>query len=263
MSKRPLRRRFLKHLGVVAVSLGLAGCSGGSNNSDADLDTEEREGDGISDSTVTEETAMGDGSEPTETETGTNESKPTETETEEPEETPEDSELPTYTFSEDESYTYATIFGDGESEETWSVTSAEGDNVTVERKTVANGETDTQSISGTHSNIFNEVQRARDINYFALLRGALIYAQKGDLSAGNTFTVEGTNENDDWETATIDVAGETTVSGVTCTEFTVTPNSVDQGQTVCVADDYPFAVSLSFEQGGEVLLNMTLLDYER
>lgn len=263
MSKRPHRRRFLQRLGVVAVSLGVAGCSGGGDNSDADPDTEESEDDGITDSTVTEETTSVGESASTDTETGTDESKPTETETKEPEETPEDVELPTYTFSEGESYTYDTIFGDGESEETWSVASAEGDNITVERKTVANGETDTQSISGTHSNIFDEVEKARDINYFPLIRGALIYGQKGDLSAGNTFTVQSTNENEDWETATVDVAGETTVNGVTCTEFTVTPNSANQVQTVCLADGYPFAVSLLFEQGGEILLNMTLTDHER
>lgn len=261
MSQQSHRRRFLQRLGAVAVSLGVAGCSGGGDDGGADSDTGESEGDGRTDSTVTGGTASVGESEPTGTETGTAEPEPTETG--EPEETSVDVELPVYAFSEGESYTYDTIFGDGESEETWSVTSVDGDNITVERETVANGETYTQSISGTQSNIFDEVEKARDINYFPLIRAALVYGQKGDLSAGNTFTVQSTNENEDWETATVDVAGETTVNGVTCTEFTVTPDSVDQMQTVCLADDYPFAVSLLFEQGGEALISMTLTDHEQ
>ncbi|WP_115864750.1 twin-arginine translocation signal domain-containing protein [Halorussus litoreus] len=262
MSKRSHRRQFLQGLGAVAVSLGVAGCSG-SDDSDADPDTDESEGDGTIDSTVTEETASANESESTETETEADGSESADTETEQPEDTPEESQLPTYTFSEGESYTYDTTFGDGESEETWTVTSVDGDDVTVERKTVANGESHTQSISGTHSSIFDEVEKARDINYFPLIRAALIYGQRGDLSAGNTFTVRSTGENEDWETATVDVAGETTVDGVTCTEFTVNPESVDQAQTICLADGYPFAVSLVFEQGGEVLIEMMLTDHER
>jgi hypothetical protein len=256
MSDRFHRRRFLTRLGAVAVSVGVAGCSSGSDDSDVNPDTDESESYGISDSTESQETASADDPEPTET--GTNESEPTGSE-----DSPGSSELPTYTFSEGESYTYDTVFGDGESEETWSVTSVDGDNITVERVTVANGETNTQSISGTHSTIFDEVEQARDINYFPLIRGALIYRQKGELSAGNSFTVQSTNENDSWETATVDVAGESTVNGVTCTQFTVSPDSVDQVQTVCLADDYPFAVSLSFEQQGEVLIEMSLTDHER
>ncbi|WP_135820396.1 hypothetical protein [Halostella litorea] len=263
MSRHARRRRFLRGLGAVAVSLGVAGCSGGGDGGDADSDTDASEGDGTTGSTATEGAASTTASEPEGTGTETEGPDRTGTEAENSEGTPDDVRLPAYTFSEGESYTYDTTFGDAESEETWVVASVAGDDVTVDRTTVANGETHTQSISGTQSGIVDEVERARDVSYFPLLRSALVYGQQGELRAGNAFTVRSTGENEDWETATVDVAGETTVSGVTCTEFTVTPDSVDQVQTVRLADGYPFAVSLLFEQGGEALLEMTLTDHER
>lgn len=184
---------------------------------------------------------------------------PTETATEEP----VASSLPTYEFTEGESYTYDANFAGQESEETWLVTSVDGGNVTIERETVSDGETYTQSISGTLSNIYDRVQAERDISYFPLLRSSLKYKQEGDLTAGNSFSIRSTHESDNWETATVEVAGETTVNGVTCTEFSVIADSIDETQTICVADGYPFAVSLLFEQNGERLLEMTLVESNR
>lgn len=180
-----------------------------------------------------------------------------------PEGTPADVELPAYEFTEGESYTYDANFAGEESEETWSVTSVEGADLTVERVTEGGGETSTQEISGTHDSIYDRVEEERDVNFFPLLRAALVYAEKGDLTPGNSFTVENDDENTDWDTATVDVAGETTVNGVDCVEFTVTPDGVDQVTTICLADGYPFALSLSLAQGGDALIEMSLTDETR
>lgn len=174
-----------------------------------------------------------------------------------------DSSLPTYEFTEGESYTYDAVFAGEGSEETWLVTSVDSGNVTIERETVRDGETYTQSISGTLANIYDRVGEERQISFFPLLRGALEYEQAGDITAGNSFTIQSTHESDNWETATVDVAGETAVNGVTCAEFAVIADDIDERQTICVADGYPFAVSLLFEQNGSTIIEMTLTDMNR
>lgn len=172
--------------------------------------------------------------------------------------------IPTYTFSEGESYTYETTFGDRQTEETWTVTEVDGDELAVRRETTLDGETQSQTITGTHGNIHARVTEAREVAFFGLVRTALVYGQRGELTAGNTFTVDTSDdENTDWDTETVAVAGETTVNGVTCVEFTVTPEDVDQETTTCLADDYPFAVALDLSQGGQTLIEMTLVESTR
>lgn len=177
---------------------------------------------------------------------------------------PDAVEIPTYTFSEGESYTYDATFNGNRTEETWTVTAVDGDELTVKLETTADGETESLTVSGTHGNIHDKVAQQRNINFFLVARGALVYAQKGELVAGNSFTVDTSDdEKTDWDTETVEVAGETTVNGVTCTEFSVRPEGVDQVVTACLADGYPFALSLSLSKSGQTLLEMTLTDATR
>jgi plastocyanin len=180
-------------------------------------------------------------------------------------------EIPRYEFSVGESYTFETLLrtsdGTTETTETWAVTSVEGDDVTVEVTSEADGETTTKTLSGTHETIYDAAARKLTFNFFSVARSPLRIAEIGELSAGNNFTVQRSQfPNQDtinWSTATVEVAGETTVNGVTCTEFTLRPADVDQVQTACVADDYPFAVSLQAEQAGTTTMELTLTDSTR
>lgn len=89
----------------------------------------------------------------------------------------------------------------------------------------------------------------------------------GELTADNRFTIRSgsfpNGEDISWETATVAVNGETSVNGVTCTEFTVEPDGEETVQTACVAEGYPFAVSLSVARGGETVIELTLTDSTR
>lgn len=180
-------------------------------------------------------------------------------------------EIPPYEFSSGESYTFESRFrtsdGTRESTDTWAVTSVDGDDVTVDVTSEVNGETTTQTISGTHETIFDVANQQLAFNPFTVARSPLRIAEMGELSAGNSFTVQRSQfPNQDtinWTTATVDVAGETTVNGVTCTEFSLRPDDADQVQTACVAANYPFAVSLAVEQAGTTTVEMTLTDSTR
>ncbi|UHQ96355.1 cupredoxin domain-containing protein [Natrinema halophilum] len=180
-------------------------------------------------------------------------------------------DIPRYEFSEGESYTFETLFrtndGTRESTETWRVTAVDGDDVTVEVTSEVDGETTTQTFSGTHETIYDAAARQLTFDAFSVARSPLRVAEMGDLSTGNSFTVQRSQfpnqDTIDWSTATVEVAGETTFNGVTCTEFTLRPDDADQTQTACVADDYPFAVSLRVEQAGTTTMELTLTDSAR
>jgi len=180
-------------------------------------------------------------------------------------------EIPRYEFSKGESYTFETLFrtseGTRESTETWRVTAVDGDDVTVEVASEADGETTTQTFSGTHETIYDAAARQLTFDAFSVARSPLRVAEMGDLSAGNSFTVQRSQfPNKDtigWSTATVEVAGETTINGVTCTEFALRPDDADQVQTACVADGYPFAVSIRVEQAGTTTMELTLTDSTR
>jgi len=253
MSRRIRRRRFLGGMGAVAVTVGVAGCS---NDSD---DNEEDEDDDDDDTEATEGSPSG----ATDTMSEQPTDEPMDQTTEQPTTEPEGS---VYRFSEGESYTYDASFGGTASEETWSVTAVDGDEVTVERTSVSDGETESQTVSGTHSTIFETVTEERTVSYFPLLGAATSYGRNRELTPGDTFTVETLGERSEWDSETVEVVGETTVNGVSCTELTATPNSSDapdQVTTVCLADGYPFALSLSLSQDGSTLIEMTLTDATR
>ena len=180
-------------------------------------------------------------------------------------------EIPRYEFSAGESYTFDTLLrtNDGalETTETWAVTAVDGDDVTVEVTSTANGETTTTTLSGTHESIYDAAANQLTFDFFSIARSPLRIAEMGELTAGNSFAIQrGQFPNPDtidWETATVDVAGETSVDGVSCTEFTVRPDGVDQVQTACVADGYPFAASLQVERAGTTTVDLTLTDSTR
>jgi len=241
--------------GILAVSLLLliAGCSGLGGG---DAETAEPEPEPTAEPTeeMTEAETMDDGGTMTEAETMAEETEGGSS---------EQLNLPTYRFSEGESYTYEATFGDTTTVETWAVTSVDGDQVTVERETQADGETETQTVSGTHESIYDDVAADRQINFFLVARGATGFGMQGDLTPGNTFTVRNPGEDSEWDTGTAEVQRERTISGVSCTEYTVTPDGADQQWTICQAEGYPFAVALTLEQGGQTLLEMTLTDVTR
>jgi hypothetical protein len=180
-------------------------------------------------------------------------------------------EIPRYEFSAGESYTYDALFrtsdGTRESTETWDVTSVDGDDVTVEVSSTVDGETTTNTLSGTHDTIYDAAADQLTFNFFSVARGPLRVAEMGELTAGNSFTVQRSQfpnpDTINWETATVEVDGDTSVNGVTCTEFTSRPDGIDQVETACVAEDYPFAPSVRQEQGGTTVIDLTLTDSTR
>jgi hypothetical protein len=288
------RRRLLMALGSSAVASGLAGCSGdgGGGSTDSGDGTDTRS-DGTEDGTDQQSTDSGDqesadggdGStdsgdgtdtlgdatdtpgDATDTpgdgiEDGTDQPTPESTSKPPGEETStadvEVVEIPRYEFSEGESYTYDALFesedGARESVETWEVTSVDGDDLTVEVRSEVDGETETTTFSGTHSNIYDRAAEELVLNFFAPLRAPLSIAEMGELSAGNSFTIQ--------SGATVEVDGETNVNGVTCTEFTVVSDGESPPQNYCVAEGYPFAVSANFEDS-ETVIDLTLTDATR
>jgi plastocyanin len=180
-------------------------------------------------------------------------------------------EIPEYEFSVEESYSFDTFVrtsdGTRESTETWTVNEVDGDDITVEVYSEANGETTTKTFSGTHETIYDVAGEELPFNFFSVARSPLRFAQMGDFSAGNIFTVQRSQfPNQDtinWSTATVEVVGETSVNGVSCREFTVRPENEDQVQTACLADGYPFAASLQAEQAGQTTMELTLTDSNR
>jgi len=141
--------------------------------------------------------------------------------------------------------------------------------VTVERETVVDGETETATYSGTQDNISDVIDEERDSSIFPIARNMTIYGHAWDLKGDSPFTIETPRESTDWDSETVEVAGETTVNDVSCTEFTPTPdisNGEEKQRTACLADGYSFAVSLSIESDkldGVPLLEMTLTDATR
>lgn len=196
-----------------------------------------------------------------------------ETSTETAESTPASSvvKIPSYKFTAGESYTYDALFrssdGTRESTETWAVTSVDGDELTVEVTSTVDGDTTTESVSGTQENIYDKVDETLVFNWFAIARGPLRVAEMGELTAGNSYTIQASQfpnpEDINWATATVDVSGDTSVNGVTCSEFTLDPDGADQEQTACVADGYPFALSVHKEQSGTTVLDLELTDVTR
>jgi hypothetical protein len=264
------RRRVLR-TGALALAGAVAGCGGDGGSDGGATEDGGTEGGAMDGGTTVREGGGGDTS--TEmAESTAGESGNGETSTETVESTPASSvvEIPSYEFTAGESYTYDTLLrqdGTRESTETWAVTSVDGDDVTVEVTSTVDGEATTKTVSGTHETIYDKVDEALFFNWFAIARAPLRVAEMGELTAGNSYTISVSQfpnpEDINWSTATVDVSGDTSVNGVTCTEFTLEPDGIDQVQTACVADNYPFAVSLHQERSGTTVLDLNLTDVTR
>lgn len=186
--------------------------------------------------------------------------------TEEPTTTGEDdprAEIPDYTFSVGESYTYDVVFGDSESTETFTVTDVSGDQITVERVTEADGGRQTETYTASQTGIYDTLQDERRISYFPVARSALFYKYEGDLTAGNEFTVATPGSSTDWDSETVTVEGETTVNGITCTKFEAVPDGDYRTLVGCIADGYPFIISFELVRNGSTAFGMTLVDQNR
>jgi len=236
MQRRDLLRKTGAGVATI-VTTGLAGCGEINNPDSTDTGTPSTE-------TETNQTN-------TETMTDTEEDLDTVTETEN--ETLEDFGIPPYEFTEDESYTYDTVIGMNKSEEKWLVTNVDGDNLTVKLETTTEEQMTSISISGTHGNIFDKASETERDNIFPLLRGPLIYPTKGEMTEGNTFTVDTSDLPSKWDSETVTVLGDNTINGIDCTELQIEPGGdYNQLITVNIADteDYPFALAVQIKEDG-------------
>ena len=236
MQRRDLLRKTGAGVATI-VTTGLAGCGEINNPDSTDTGTPSTE-------TETNQTN-------TETMTDTEEDLDTVTETEN--ETLEDFGIPPYEFTEDESYTYDTVVGMNKSEEKWLVTNVDGDNLTVKLETTTEEQMTSISISGTHGNIFDKALEAERANIFPLLRGPLIYPTKGEMTEGNTFTVDTSDLPSKWDSETVTVLGDNTINGIDCTELQIeSGGDYNQLMTVNIADteDYPFALAVQIKEDG-------------
>lgn len=170
-------------------------------------------------------------------------------------------QMSSYQFTEDESYTYNVTFLGSSSTTSWDVVSVDGENVTVEVVSATSRATQNTTITGNHSTVVKKATRDRVAALFASARAPMAIAGMGDMSSGN-FTIESDNlpgnSSYEWDTATVSPQGQTTVNGVGCMEFTVVPDGSQQVLTTCVNEEYPFALSLSAEQNGQTALAMQL-----
>ena len=249
MQRRDLLRKTGAGVATI-VTTGLAGCGEINNPDSTDTGTPSTE-------TETNQTN-------TETMTDTEEDLDTVTETEN--ETLEDFGIPPYEFTEDESYTYDTVVGMNKSEEKWLVTNVDGDNLTVKLETTTEEQITSISISGTHGNIFDKASEAERANIFPLLRGPLIYPTKGEMTEGNTFTVDTSDLPSKWDSETVTVLGDNTINGIDCTELQIeSGGDYNQLMTVNIADteDYPFALAVHLKEDGVVRFDIELLRQNR
>ena len=249
MQRRDLLRKTGAGVATI-VTTGLAGCGEINNPDSTDTGTPSTE-------TETNQTN-------TETMTDTEEDLDTVTETEN--ETLEDFGIPPYEFTEDESYTYDTVVGMNKSEEKWLVTNVDGDNLTVKLETTTEEQMTSISISGTHGNIFDKASETERENIFPLLRGPLIYPTKGEMTEGNTFTVDTSDLPSKWDSETVTVLGDNTINGIDCTELQIEPGGdYNQLITVNIADteDYPFALAVQIKEDGVVQFDTELLRQNR
>ncbi|WP_135536024.1 hypothetical protein [Halostella pelagica] len=239
-------------VGIATVSaVSLAGCSGDSD------ETTDGNGDNIS--------GENDGDDQT-TERNTAD---TSTETDGGDQTTETESMvklaeAAYEFSEGESYTYDAEFSGQSGEQGWEVLSVDGDNLTISRTYPTDEGQEITDVSADSGRIYREMNKViPQSSFFRNMRETQFYAEAEEFESGQTFTVDASDNGLDYDSETVEVMGETTVNGISCTEFTVTSSSGGIVKTACAADGYPFPLSLHFEQAGVTLLDATLIDSNR
>jgi hypothetical protein len=254
-----------KTLGVVLVALLVvtAGCSGltGSNQADTGGDGEDEEAD--EDESGGDETTAddgGDSSADTTTESGGDT-----TATESPVGTPPTMGMGDYQFSEGESYTYSSD-GDTSYDLTWEVTDVTGDQLSVEITSVFGDQEQTSTFEGTQSEVYQQLSQENSFAIlFLSLRISTQIAEGRTLSTGNSWTIQAENyeigSNAEWETASVEVTGTETYSGVQCSNVVVTPDNDQSSFATCVNPDYPFAIAI--ETTGDQSSVISLSDSSR
>ncbi|WP_136715741.1 hypothetical protein [Halorientalis salina] len=174
-------------------------------------------------------------------------------------------ELGSYEFTEGESYTYTETLLGTPVQKTWSVVSVDGDNVTV--TVTSSGPTENATVTASQDSIVDRMSQESIGENFGAARLPLAIVSMGDTSSED-FTIESdalgaSGSQLEWETATVSPQGGDSVAGVECSAFEVDADDTDERYDFCIAEDYPFAVSFSYEQGGQTALAMELTNATR
>jgi hypothetical protein len=259
------RRRTVDRRSVLAALTGVtmgtvAGCSSATDQDSQGDDTGTTSDGGKSDPSpeTTEGTATTEETdEPTEATEETDEPTEATEDTDEPTETA--GGLPTvqfpksvYEFTEGESYTYDFDYVGTVSEQTWEVIGIDDvrDQVTVKLTITKDGETTTEEVTGSSEYIYDRVLLDSDSGpMFSIVRNAQLYSKVEPFAPNTTFRVDVSEQQKQWEAEIVEVGSETTVNGIPCVEFTVTPDTENASYkyTICTADGYPFAISYEAE----------------
>jgi hypothetical protein len=166
----------------------------------------------------------------------------------------------TYEFSAGENYTYDLALGSLEpTKVSWNVTSVNDGDVTVE----FNAQGQTTELTGNQSSIYQEGVNNQVTGIFtAVARIPPVMADGHSLEDGNDWTFEPDDTNldvsEDPNSWDLEVNGTDTVDGVDCTvvEGTENTDSEAQSYTACIAEDYPFALSVTFESSSTVSIDL-------
>ncbi len=254
------RRTILKQVSVgiaTAGSVSLAGCSGGGDEpAEEDEDDEPADGDA-------ETTERDGGSETTESSDDEPDSSSEETDTGASTEMGSmvDWSEPAYEFTAGQSYTYDSDFLGTTGEQSWEVRSVDGDELTIRRGYPTEEGQETVDVTAPSDRIYEAiVTTISQQSFFRNLRWGQRYAELDEFEPGNTFTVDTSEREDNYDSETVEVMGETTVNGIQCTEFRVESNSGGIVTTACAAEGFPFPLSHTLEQVGTQLLDATLVD---
>lgn len=275
------RRTVLQRVSVgiaTASSVAFAGCSGDNETADGSADGESTdggddeetmEGDGDGGSMDGGDDGSTDGGDDGSTD-GESDDSTVEEESEdgssEDEDAPPVVELtePAYQFSAGESYTYESEWRGNTGKQGWEVLTVDGDQLTIQRTYPTDEGDEITDVSADAGRIYEEMLRLiPGPSFFRNMREAQVYAGVDEFAPGNTFVVDTSDEDLNWDSETVEVTGETTVNGIDCTEFTITSSSGGIVREVCAAEGYPFPLSLNFEQAGVQLLDATLVDTSR
>lgn len=161
-----------------------------------------------------------------------------------------------YAFTEGESYAYAVTTDSSTFRMGWAVESVDERNVSVNVTATTEGGTGAMPFRVERSQAFDQAFRTDSLGpMFFVLRLPIRAAANRSLTEGNEWTVErdalapeATNSLD-WETATVTVGGQSTVGDYECREVTIDPESTDAAVSACIAEDWPFALSVTDGDG--------------
>lgn len=163
-----------------------------------------------------------------------------------------DGQVGEYQFSAGEGYTYE--LSSGQDEISLAVTEVAGSQLTVR---VSGPQSDGRVIEGTSEELFGQPRDGNDtiaLVFFQALRAGNLLAEGRSLTVGNSWTVTPddigrTTEQVEWETATAEVTGTDSHSGVLCANVRFTTDRQTGPTTYCLNPEYPFAIAISANTG--------------